>query len=71
MEEKDKIAHESNHEEERGITCCWFCGSRMNWNSDFDFSDYGIEQCEGIVAILQCTNENCGATAEFYTKIEE
>lgn len=52
------------------MTNCWFCGSKMNWNSDFDFEDYGIEG-DGVVACLQCTNEDCGASAEFYTKINE
>jgi hypothetical protein len=53
-------------------THCWFCGSAMNWSSDFDFEDYGIESKNGgVVAILHCTNEECGATAEFYTKIDD
>lgn len=40
----------------------------MIWGADFDFEDYGIEG-EGVVATLSCPN--CGATAEFYTAIEE
>jgi len=50
------------------MTNCWFCGSSMNWSADFDFEDYGIER-EGVVATLTCGG--CGATAEFYSAIEE
>ena len=36
--------------------------------NDFSFEDYGIEG-DGIVANLTCSS--CGATADFYIKIEE
>lgn len=52
------------------MTNCCFCDSPMNWNSDFHFEDYGIEG-NGVVAVLTCTNEDCKATAEFHTKIED
>lgn len=50
------------------MTECWFCGSRMMWERDYSFEDYSIEG-EGTVANLTCIK--CGATAEFYTKINE
>lgn len=48
------------------MTHCWFCGSKMIWSNDFDFEDYGIFDKEGIVAVLSCSNEDCGTHAEFY-----
>lgn len=43
---------------------CWFCGSPMNWNSDFNYDEvYG--EGEGIVSMLTCMNPECGAEAEF------
>lgn len=54
--------------EKKYKTGCWFCGAEMFWSGDFTFEDYGIEG-DGIVAELTCSG--CGATAEFYTKIEE
>jgi len=47
---------------------CWFCGAKMIWGGDHSFEDYGIEG-DGIVANLSCSK--CGATAEFYTKMED
>lgn len=52
------------------MTNCWFCGSKMIWNSDFSFEDYGYEG-EGVVAVLSCSNEDCGVNAEFKSKLEE
>jgi transcription elongation factor Elf1 len=48
-------------------TGCWFCGKELIWGCDFSFEDYGIEG-EGIVATRSCPS--CGASAEFYTKVE-
>lgn len=48
------------------MTNCWFCGSKMIWQSDFDFEDYGIGS-DGVVSVLMCSNDECGAMAEFYT----
>lgn len=48
------------------MTNCWICGSKMIWQNDFDFEDYGIFEEEGFVAVLQCSNETCGTHAEFY-----
>ena len=42
-------------------TKCFFCGSNLIWQNDFDTEDYGIEQ-EGIVTVLLCSG--CGATWE-------
>lgn len=59
---------ENNKEQERK-TWCWVCKeAEMIWGGDFSFEDYGIEG-EGVVTNLSCPN--CGASAEFYTKIEE
>lgn len=44
---------------------CWFCGSPLIWGCDFTFEDYGYNG-EGIIAVLSCSNENCGAIFEGY-----
>ena len=41
---------------------CWYCGGKLIWNSDFNYSDvYG--EGEGIVTYLHCSN--CGAEVEY------
>jgi len=49
-------------------TNCWFCGTKMKWSDDSSFEDYGIDG-KGIIAEVYCPS--CGATADFYTKIEK
>jgi hypothetical protein len=56
--------------ERKGRTYCWFCGAEMIWGGDHSFEDVGLEG-EGIVANMSCSNEECGATAEFTTKLSE
>lgn len=46
------------------MTNCWYCGSEMEWHTDFNYDEFHGEG-EGIVSILTCTNEDCGAKAEF------
>lgn len=43
---------------------CHFCGGKLNWDCDYDYSDYGLEG-DGVVATLTCTN--CGAQWEGYS----
>lgn len=44
---------------------CFNCLQRsVIWDGDFDFSDYGIDDCEGIVHECHC--ENCGARITYY-----
>ena len=48
---------------------CWCCRSgELVWNNDFSYEDYGLEG-EGIVSVLSCSNEECGAVAEFYREV--
>lgn len=49
---------------------CWFCNSKLIWNNDFSFEDYGLEN-EGVVAVLTCSNEKCGAFFEGYLECKE
>ena len=46
---------------------CWYCGSQMKWESDFNYDEVHNEG-EGIVSILTCTNDDCNARAEFSKK---
>ena len=46
------------------MTNCWFCGSKMIWQSDFTYEDYCMEG-DGTIAVLVCSNDDCKATAEF------
>lgn len=42
---------------------CWYCGGKLIWQSDFNYSDvYGDDE-EGIVSYLRCSN--CGADVEY------
>ena len=49
---------------------CWFCKSKLIWNNDFSFENYGLEN-EGLVAVLTCSNEKCGALVEGYLECKE
>lgn len=50
---------------------CWYCNSKLIWQNDFDYEDYGIVDREGIVAVLCCSNEKCGAIFEGYLDIKK
>lgn len=41
---------------------CWHCGNAVNWNCDYDLEDITGEH--GILTLLVCTNEDCGASYE-------
>lgn len=47
---------------------CWFCGGKLIWNSDYDYSDiYG--EGEGIVSTLSCSE--CDAFVEYSLRTDE
>lgn len=47
----------------RGTYECFHCGNKtVVWDSDFDFSDYGLEG-EGVIHVCHCAN--CGAEIEY------
>lgn len=48
---------------------CWFCDSELIWQNDYSLEDYGIEE-EGVVAVLQCSNEYCDATFKGYLEFK-
>ena len=49
-------------------TNCWFCGTPMIWQSDFNYDEvYG--EGEGVVSFLMCPN--CKAMAEFSLRNDE
>lgn len=46
---------------------CWFCGAELIWQQDFTYEDYGfIEKKNNTVALLRCSNEECGTMVECY-----
>lgn len=47
---------------------CWFCGTKLIWQNDYDYEDYGIKDSEGIVAVLICPC--CGSYWEGYYDLE-
>lgn len=49
---------------------CWFCGNPLIWNNDFSYEDYGLEG-EGIIAVLSCSNKDCGAVFEGALDLEK
>lgn len=46
------------------MTNCWYCGSEMIWETNFNYNEVHSEG-KGIISILTCTNKNCKAKAEF------
>lgn len=50
---------------------CWFCGSDLYWQNDFNYEDYCIDDKQGIITVLSCSNNKCGAMFEGYLDIEE
>ena len=48
---------------------CWHCQSKLIWQNDFSYEDYGIDDKEGIVTVLMCSNEECEAYIEVYKDI--
>lgn len=42
---------------------CWYCNSEVVWNCDYSFEDFCYDG-EGIVTILTCSNDECGAEFE-------
>ena len=48
---------------------CWFCGEELIWVSDFSYEDYGLDDKEGIITNLYCTN--CKAIWEGYLDLDE
>lgn len=49
---------------------CWYCGSKLIWNSDFNYDEiYG--EGEGIVTYLVCSNEDCRAQVEYSLRTDE
>lgn len=48
--------------------CFHCCRKSVVWDSDFDFSDFGLEG-EGIVHMCHCTN--CGAEIEYKVLIPD
>ena len=55
----------------RDLMDCWYCGSELIWNCDYDFADYAITDREGIVTVLTCSNSNCGACFEGYLSYDK
>lgn len=48
---------------------CFHCGKRaVIWDSDFDFSDYGLDG-EGIIHVCHCSH--CGAEIEYRITISD
>lgn len=48
---------------------CWYCQQRtLVWQSDFNYDEI-FGEGEGIVSYLKCSN--CGAEAEFSSKLGE
>lgn len=48
---------------------CHFCGGKLIWGADFSFEDFGLDDREGIVATLSCSE--CPASYEAYLPLDE
>lgn len=49
---------------------CYFCNSLMIWGADYNYDEVCGEG-EGIVAMLSCSNSDCGANAEFSLRTDK
>ena len=45
-----------------GLTDCWYCGTKLVWDSDFNYDEV-FGEGEGIVTMLHCPE--CGAEVQF------
>ena len=50
---------------------CWYCGSKLIWNNDFSYEDYAIDDKDGIVTVLTCSNEKCNAYVQVYLDLDD
>ena len=49
---------------------CWYCGSPLVWQSDFNYDEvYG--EGEGIVSFLKCSNAECNADVEISKRFDD
>lgn len=46
---------------------CFNCRGEVIWDADFTFSDYGLDDYDGIVHECHCTK--CGARIVYYCPI--
>lgn len=44
--------------------CCYFCGAPLRWEADFSFSDYGIDDQQGVVSDYSC--DNCDTSYQIF-----
>ena len=49
---------------------CAFCMSKMVWQSDFNYDEIYADG-EGVVSFYNCSNEKCGADAQFSLRDDE
>lgn len=49
---------------------CWYCGSELFWQSDFNYDEV-FGEGDGIVSYLTCSNLECGAEVEFSRRFDE
>jgi len=71
----DKVVHEINNSSGTEIISheikeanCWWCGSKLIWQSDFMKHEWGMNG-EGMVSILICSG--CGAECRMIEPEEE
>ena len=44
--------------------CCYFCGAPLRWEADFSFTDYGIDDQQGVVSDYSC--DNCDTSYQIF-----
>ena len=43
---------------------CYFCGAPLRWEADFSFTDYGIDDQQGVVLDYSC--DNCDTSYQIF-----
>ena len=49
---------------------CLKCDTTMIWQSDFNYDEI-YDDGEGVVSFYKCSNEKCGADAQFSLRDDE
>lgn len=44
--------------------CCYFCGHPLRWEANFSFTDYGIDDQQGVVSDYSC--DNCDTSYQIF-----
>lgn len=59
-----KNIHAAKKIDTTNCMCCYFCGAPLRWEADFSFTDYGIDDQQGVVSDYSC--DNCDTSYQIF-----